>query len=382
MSRKVGIVELAAHNEVVWAYAKTLLHLTDEITIYTNEFTRKLLYDLQDTPQVSWVTQQGESNQSFIANNTSLLNRQDVLIFSTILPPDFTFFSTLSLKAKTYYVIHDANFFFWPKDHFFLRDGLLNATKDYVKQIRYNLKNEGDRNEDFLRSFDGLLVPAQSVYDYLNDKGITSKYNIAGVMNFAVNDSIPSVNPASEIQIVIPGSVSDKSRDFTPVITALALLKEKLQQKITITILGRAMDHRGQRIIMKLDKLNSSLLVVKTYEEFIPQQEFDAVMQAAHFLILPVNKMMKISTIKELNGYTCVSGNINDMIKSARPALVPDYYPVEDSMMNMVVRYNSPSDLADKILDMIEKYKNMDVSQTIKPHTSYELAQKIEEIIF
>lgn len=381
MSSKVGIVELAAHNEVVWAYAKIFLQIADTVSIFTNAFTYQQLYDLHDHPQIEWIIQSKDTdNAAFITNHLDDLNALDSVVFSTILPPDFEFFSTLRWSAKTYYVIHDANFFFFPKANFFLREGLVNTAKDYIKRLRFYIQNETDRNNRFLTSFTGLLVPAQSVYDYLQDKD-THPHTIHGVLNFAVNDNTPAPTHNYPIHIVVPGSISNKSRDYEPLIQALQILKEKAQASYTFTFLGRAMDGPGRATLTHLRALHSPALQIVTYDTFIPQQEFDEVMRSASFLILPVNQIMKISTIKEQNGYTCVSGNINDMIKYGKPALLPHYYPINSSMKDMVMQYTDAQDLASSLLSIDGQMENMAIQEPLLQNSAVVIAKRIEGLI-
>lgn len=380
MSRKLGIVELAAHNEVVWAYANILLQLTEEITVFTNRFTYDQLYDLHEDTRISWEIQDGESNVQFMEKSRVKLDAMDSVIFSTILPPDFEFFTTLSLQCKTYYVIHDANYFFFPKDNFFLRDGLVNASKDFIKRLRFYFKNEERRNLGFLKSFTGLLVPAQSVFDHLDKQGLTKEYNFPGVMNFAVNKEAPKLKQNRDgIHIVIPGSISNKSRDYQPVINALA--KTDLTCKTKVVFLGRAMDAAGEKTVSKIKKLNRKNLEVKTFSSFIQQAEFDEIMENATFLILPVNETMKISTIKEQNGYTCVSGNINDMIKYGKRSLIPSYYPVDPSMQDMISSYKNEDELADKISSFASKVSEEKIKNCLALNSAAVVAKKVNEFL-
>lgn len=56
---KVGIVELAFHNEVLRSYINILKDITDEIVCFTNQFCYDQVYDHQDESSIEWTIKKG-----------------------------------------------------------------------------------------------------------------------------------------------------------------------------------------------------------------------------------------------------------------------------------------------------------------------------------
>jgi len=99
---------------------------------------------------------------------------------------------------------------------------------------------------------------------------------------------------------------------------------------------------------------------LKYYQSFIHQKEFDEQIIRSHFLLLPISKVMRYRHFKEMNGYTCVSGNINDMLYFGKPAVLPQFYPLEVTYESIVERYRDDDHLSTILLSWInqKKYQN------------------------
>jgi len=69
-----------------------------------------------------------------------------------------------------------------------------------------------------------------------------------------------------------------------------------------------------------------------------------------------------------MNGFTCVSGNINDILYFGKPAITPKFYPVDNEVEQIIERYTDEDNLADILLRWINK----------KDYSTY--TQKVEQV--
>ena len=151
--------------------------------------------------------------------------------------------------------------------------------------------------------------------------------------------------------------ISDKSRDYEAVLSALYTVKSK---NINLTLLGRPLGKYGDLMIKKYQELNN--LQLKYYTQFIDQENFDRVMRNTDFLILPMVQHMRFGVVTEQNGFSCVSGNINDMLRFGLPAIIPNFYPLEPHLEFMVERYKDSSQLA----ELVDKWSSRKSYNKIK----------------
>jgi hypothetical protein len=57
--------------------------------------------------------------------------------------------------------------------------------------------------------------------------------------------------------------------------------------------------------------------------------------------------------VVETRGRSCITGNINDMVRFGLPAIIPRYYPLSDHLGAMVGRYTSTRSMADLIVEWV-----------------------------
>jgi hypothetical protein len=224
--------------------------------------------------------------------------------------------------------------------------------KDLVKICRYYLSCKKARNLNFIKRFDGLVFPSLQLKQYLEDKKWDTELPNSLVIDFAVHERLDYRRSKSEVvKVTIPGIISEKSRDYQVVVDAFKLIE--LSEPILLTLMGKPKGNYGKRILSDLKTLEEGFLRLKTYEDFVEQERFDQTLRESDFLILPIAEYMKVSIYKEWNGYTCVSGNINDMLRFGTPALLPAYYPLKKGYESLVSTYSNAQDLANQLSEWI-----------------------------
>jgi hypothetical protein len=187
-------------------------------------------------------------------------------------------------------------------------------------------------------------VVADTMTPYLQTKvkgNIT--HNIPGAV-FENNHS--TQNLSSPLRIVVPGSLDNRRRDYEQVFElATRAGGEKLP--LQLVLLGGFADEYGKSIIDRASQFQSAHCNITTYNtHVVGQKEFDQQMDAAHFVFIPSVINTKIcGDIPEIYGITKSSGNLFDVIKHAKPFIVPAALTIPHDLQTSCFKYNSPNDL-------------------------------------
>lgn len=128
--------------------------------------------------------------------------------------------------------------------------------------------------------------------------------------------------PKNEVlNIVIPGTVSQKRRDYKKV---LQMLQQVPHDKLDVVFLGKAQG-KELEMLQGFDKLSLTNIKIKYFKEKVSQTEFDDYMQKADVLWCPIQKETLFFSQKEIYGFTKMSGNVGDAIRYAKPAVFPKW---------------------------------------------------------
>lgn len=340
MPSSIALIEETLHNEVLWAYYFSLAQEYDKVYIYCNEDCFDQLYDLHKEPKISWRTWKIESKFIDILDQyRAEIEPMNYVVFTTVLPKSFSYFISKPFTHSTV-VLHDLNYIFAPKENFSIQwQKPIEGLKESAKISRFYLKNEETRNQEFVKKFSHLTVPTIELNDSINQ--LSDEQLNVKIVPFTVIAPDKHFDHLKEetktIDLVIPGTITEKSRDYKFVLKALEYLE--FNKKTRITLLGRAIGAYGVKIQQLFRGLNKANLEIRTFNQFIHQKEFDKIMVNADLLILPIQEIMGTYPVIEQNGFTCVSGNINDMIKYQKKSLIPGFYPVR-KQNTLVLQYN------------------------------------------
>jgi len=356
---KIGIVELAFHNEVLRSYINILKDLTNDITCFTNKFCYDQIYDYQDDVAIKWSIKTQTSNKDYFHQIKDEMTACDVVIITT-LDDDLDFFSEYDWPTKAILLVHDYYAYFEPS-RINYSGTLIEKARATKSWLQYHSKREQKKLNKIMSKMDSLAVPSQAVFDFVSKRDNSKKME---VLDFAIpNGRISSSNNEKAI-ITIPGNVIPKSRNYLAVIRALKLVIDKLEDT-ELVILGQAKTSYGRNIIHQLDTLQNEQFSLKYYDSFIHQREFDKQLERADFLLLPISKVMRYRHFKEMNGYTCVSGNINDMLYFGKPAIIPSFYPLDDKVEGIVERYKDENELGQLLVEWVNGKKYLHLNKIL-----------------
>lgn len=168
----------------------------------------------------------------------------------------------------------------------------------------------------------------------------------------------PVYSSSEPIRIAIPGSVDGRRRNYEQVFELLQQLAKRNIPAI-MTFLGRLYDEYGKQILSQCRQWSSKEQILKWYETgTIDQAEFERVLNEAHFIFTPSVIDTVISDgIEEKYGTSISSGNVSDVIRHARPFIIPRRLPMDALLEKSCVRYDKVEEIA-SLLGSV--YRNAD----------------------
>lgn len=341
---KIGIFE-TEHFEGSYPVIKLFDQNKNDITIFTYEPAFQQFSHLfpREPERYNWIVKPGKrSKYLFILDMYREIKKNKIeLVYLNTISNNFiiyAIFVILLRKVRVVLTIHNINTQFTFKRSFsprriirFIgRKFLLSAVKEFN-------------------------VVALTMVNNLADKLPRHKkvYCVPGAV-FEEDNFVQTQPPVNEhINIVIPGTVDGRRRDYEQALTFIDLL-EQLQISATITFLGRFYDDYGKNILEKSRSLNLIYARLKYYEyETVDQPEFDRVMNEANFVFVPsvLNTIIE-DGVMEIYGATMSSGNLFDVIKHAKPFIIPGSLNVDPFLEKSCFRYKRIEEIATFILSV------------------------------
>ena len=361
--KRIAIVELESHNEVLRAYLLVLLELDYSILCLTTVFNFMQLGDLQNRDTIEFILKEKhESYEDYFFENKSKLVQCEAAIITT-LPLREVFFRKYKFPCISIFVVHKYHTYFNPTKNINLE-----SIKDIGRFIKGKIAGYSNTYLKAISNFDGIVMPSTTSYNYARQQDKHWPIKLLGSLDFAINEYVSKPQLHDVLRIVIPGTIGLKSRNYIPVIEALKGLVNRIDTNVQIHLLGRPQGTYGKDIIIKCKALESKKLSFCFYNDFIDQDKFDQIMYNADFLILPIAEYMKFDIYKEKNGYSCVSGNVNDMVKYGLPSILPSHYPLDKNLENVVGLYEDSEDLV-RILEQWISHKTYDKLKTNASHS-------------
>lgn len=201
--------------------------------------------------------------------------------------------------------------------------------------IGHNLNFIKSRNIDLFKSLfkkdtkfrfklllkEGLLqknkLYQKAITTFVLDKYMTTKsYPVLPLFFNIFHENTSNTSPL----IVIPGTVSQKRRDYLSILKTL----NNINIPMNVTFLGKA---NGKELKwLKNFEQENILHKISYFTQKISQKSFDNIMKTADVLWCPIKAETEFFSIKETYGKTKISGNIGDAIKYGKWAIFPESY--------------------------------------------------------
>ncbi len=346
MQKKLALIEPYHHSEVLLTFAQLFLHLGWQVNIFTNQQVKEDCYELDTWNEVKWYLQQEEKSLDFINQNHLIIDDCDLAIFVTLLSFKGLLFRPIDLNAKSILVIHNGNTFFAAKANLSWTKALGGGLKDFLRWLSFYGRNENQKRQALMASFDFLSLAAPSMSDYfVRQKQLPDHFKFIRPLPFAFFAGVPK-EVEKGIKIGITGTLRGEGRDYKKVLMAFRKMVPDLQESVELIFLGGAQSQYAKDLLKAFQEIENDYFKIRYSSGFIAQKEFDAQLRKVDFLIVPLKKSYRLGIIREVYGHTNISGGINDMIRYGIPALISPYYPLSPPLEKMSERYDSATDLA------------------------------------
>ncbi|MGW7573389.1 hypothetical protein [Streptomyces sp. NPDC054765] len=321
---KIGLIELSAHSEVLDSLIRQAIDVGASPTVYTNPFCAESP-EAAGSAEVEW----------------------------QVCPPDLPYAEFLE-KSRSSIGSQDHLFIVTPVDSLC---GLLSDTSamtPYWHCLVHNLhtftSSDGNRPSAaiaklVLEGAAGVLLPDLRLLksgDPLRSRAI----------NIAYPQHPPTEFVRDEVRCCIPGRMYS-GRNHAEVLSALEIASPRLTKRLRVDFLGAHATEETRAAVESARKAVVPSVELRDHPDYVAQEEFDRTLAEADFLILPVSEYLTRNGIIETRGQTCVTGNINDMVRFGLPALMPAFYPLSDHTDGMTARYGGIPSLADLIVSWV-----------------------------
>ncbi|MGW2028319.1 hypothetical protein [Streptomyces decoyicus] len=321
---KIGLIELSAHNEVLESLIRQAIDVGASPTVYTNAFCAESS-GAADSSAVEWhVCPPGLPYAEFLDKCQSSIDSQDHLFIVTPVDSLCGPLSDASARSATWHcLVHTLNTF---------------------------TSSDGDRPSAaiaklVLEGAAGVLLPDLRLMksgDPLRSRAI----------NIAYPQHPPTEFVREEVRCCIPGRMYS-GRDHAEVLSALKVAAPRLTRRLRVDFLGEHASEETKTAVEASREAVVPSVELLDHPGYVAQEEFDETLAEADFLILPVSEFLTRNGIVETRGQTCVTGNVNDMVRFGLPALMPAFYPLSGHIDGMTARYGGIASLADLIVTWV-----------------------------
>lgn len=312
----------------------------NKLTVITSPESYQRFEELfrEDLHRFSWVILPNKKAQFFYQLYLALKKiKPDILYLNTVSNNHILFAFILSLLnlKRVILTVHDINCLFESQFAWNFRKAIIHRGKKWL-----------------IKKIDTFNVVSDTMIDYLRRKTNKEVIQVTGGI-FEERYSPQPLN--KEIRLVVPGSLDKKRRNYEQVFE-LASLANDHQLPLTIILLGGYSDEYGRSILDRAKKLNYKHCEIHYYElSVVDQFEFDKRMDGCHFVFIPsVIETRICGDIPETYGISKSSGNIFDVIRHAKPFIVPRQLTISAELESSCFKYDSVKNL----LEFLGKFRN------------------------
>lgn len=383
--KNVIIIEFDYHAEVLINSLLILQTLPYNIILFTKSSIWSEINSIKKWDGITVFEAPNErAGRKLISSNIEIINDSNLILFNT-LASNFKFFSSIQFNPSVVLRIHNANTYFNPTKSINLKFSAFYIWKNLSYLIIHGLfKFELFYRAKFVKNnVDYFLLPSQKMIDYVLNKNYVKPEKLLPAIPYVfLTGNANNELSRSVVNIVITGNIDKRRKDYPEVLRAFKSITSQLNTKATLTLLGRPFGRYGRTMVNAFTKLQTKFFTVNSFDTFVPQILFDETIKKADFLIVPTVNESRYKLYKELYGYTKISGGINDMVVYRKPALIPEFYPIEKCLIPHVARYSNENELSLLLLSWIEnrKFEDHTISSEIKEFSFEYIAKKTNRI--
>jgi hypothetical protein len=200
-----------------------------------------------------------------------------------------------------------------------------------------------------LGAMDGVCVLEEGLAEGLRDLfGYRKPIFVLPGLTFedALLESPPEDVPT---RFVVPGAIEAKRRDYHLVLDALEVAWAE-DHAVALALLGAPQGQYGKEVLARCAALQERGVDVQSYSGFVPQGQFHRGVKEAHVLLAPIQVETRFAGTREVYGRAKSSGTVGDVIRYARPGLVPEALRVDPALEGAFLRYAGREGFIDRVV--------------------------------
>lgn len=346
--KRLILLEHAAHFEVARSYALLFSAAGWEVVLAVNEQNAGFLRPVfEGKNEISFhVLIKGGQEADYWSALDELIKNSNLVIVCSHEKRSGGLWHK-SGKTPWYLVIHDGYNYLNPLHHLAWKGGPL----QWLRITKYLVTDYFTQRKKSAALYDGWLTPVPWPQKWQKKSGVKKVVYLP----FLWNESQSQPTYAG-FQIVIPGTVNLRSRDYQMVSRVLELLASKdLKSGLKVILLGKINGKAERHLLYTMQKICGAAIKLTYYTKAIDSQNFDNIMEAADLLWLPLHRQWQYGVVMEEGGISCLSGNIGDWVRFGKKALIPAHYPTPEILEEKRWTYKDVSEAANLITTLCEQ---------------------------
>jgi len=345
---RIHIIELDYHPDILTSF----LRLTDRNEFYVIVSTRPEIFAKLAKP-----IQESIDELHILSVNSCKLQdiaqvQADLHVFNT-LASNYAFWAK-NLPERHVIRIHNIHTWFDPTNHVDYGKSLLEWRKSLTHLVyRRWILNDGKYIQAIRDRAQVFSFMSEGNADYVKKNYPAFKEKVGPVFPNAWCEET-QLYPfcKDDFRILIPGTPEFKRKDFES-IEKLISWAENQNFQIQIDFAGKAPAYMYSTLDALKNRENSSLKI-NYFKEFLSNDTFDEMLDRADLLFFPIKTSTRYKIFEEKYGSSKISGSENDFIRFGKPALLPDFYPLNSELL---IPYNNQN-LDKKLDNFIEDYSS------------------------
>ena len=361
--KKIGIVELFHHEEILQQQLRILRNTNLEVTFFVNTEVKNLVF-FEEGNNFSFENYDSkkENIRAFLNRNSSTIKDCD-LIFINSLPSHFEVVSAFFKNLPVVLLIHNCHAWLQGETNYFYGSGFKERFFQMGRIFRSILKKERFHRRKILENSKAIWFFSESLKNYstpfLKEKKVGNSI-LLPISFFEKRPEVPTRNSDS-ILVTIPGTVYDKTRDYAFLAKALIDVKERFRKKVEFVFLGRIRSDSAKKHLDSLSKAQSENFKITFFESSLSGKIYNDFLEKTDFFLLPLKEEIPFSIYRELQSRSKTTGALNDALKFGIPIIAPSFFNADPPMNLLTVKFDSEQEFSELLIDWINNstYKQL-----------------------
>jgi hypothetical protein len=219
-----------------------------------------------------------------------------------------------------------------------------------------------------------IIVHSKAQKEVLHEYGCKSPII---VFPFAIYEGMKDSSQSNQrLKICIPGVITQSKRDYLSLFGVLQQNAAALSDRIYLHLLGYVTEREQKEMGAAISELIDSGYQVDYHDSFVYGKEYDRAISNCDLLL---NNQIVSKTNTEIYGKTKESGMIFNMLRAAKPGLLPREYNVSPEFNDCSLFFDSYSHLIELIQEVLDdptllsqlKASAQELSQSYSPTRLY-----------